>query len=228
MDQIVDQSEVLLDRLLLVMGKGDASAAERSKLARNLRILKGLYEQQIRRITTVESGREKIDPKRELLQKLLTKKAEVRALRNQLGDRRYDIDLAGIPRMLEVKLPLEEFKEQLTLAASRTLEKLEEIEALNIRYLLDSDATNYKKRMLRRLLIEPFLFYLHRAGVVPHPHQLPLSRIMEAMFDWVGIDRKHRPTNTGVRAIARDIYASNQRKSTAPFKRRKTRANNRD
>ena len=88
---------------------------------------------------------------------------------------------------------------------SRTLEKLEEIEALNIKYLLDSDAANYKKPMLRRLLIEPFLVYLHRAGVVPHPHKLPLSRIMEALFDWVGIDRKHRPTNTGVRTIARDV-----------------------
>ena len=38
MDQIVDQPDVLLERLLFVMGKGDASAAERAKLARNLRI----------------------------------------------------------------------------------------------------------------------------------------------------------------------------------------------
>ena len=53
--------------------------------------------------------------------------------------------------MLEAKLPLEEITEQLRLANSRTLEKLEEIEALNIKYLLDSDAANYKKRMLRRL-----------------------------------------------------------------------------
>ena len=47
--------------------------------------------------------------------------------------------------MNEAKLPLEEFMEQLKLANSRTLEKLEEIEALNIKYLLDSDAANYKK-----------------------------------------------------------------------------------
>ena len=63
MDQIVDQPDVLLERLLFVMGKGDASAAERAKVARDLRIMKGMYEQQIRRITTVESGREKIDHK---------------------------------------------------------------------------------------------------------------------------------------------------------------------
>ena len=42
MDQIVDQSDVLLERLLFVMGKGDASAAERAELARDLRIMKGL------------------------------------------------------------------------------------------------------------------------------------------------------------------------------------------
>ena len=95
--------------------------------------------------------------------------------------------------------------EQARFANSRTLEKLEENEALNIKCLLDSDAAKYKKNPLRTHLIEPFFFYLHFAGVVPHPRKLPLSRIMEAMFDWVDIDRKRRPTNTGVRAIARDV-----------------------
>ena len=115
MDQIVDQPDVRLERLLLVMGKGGASAAERSELARDLRDMKGLYEQQIRRITTVELGHQKIDQKRELLQKLLAKKAEVRDLRNQLGDRGEDIHSAGIFRMHEAKLPLEEFMEQVGL-----------------------------------------------------------------------------------------------------------------
>ena len=205
MDQIVDQPDVLLENLLSAIGKADVGAAERAKLARELRLLKALYEQQIRRITTVESGRQTIDHKRELLQKLLAKKAEVRDLRNQLGDRGEDIRTAGTLRMNKANLPREEFMEQLRHANSRTLEKLEEIEALNIKYLLDSDAAKYKKPMLRRLLIEPFLFYLHFAGVVPHPRKLPLSRIMEALFDWVDIDRKRRPTNTGVRTIARDV-----------------------
>ena len=40
MDQIVDQADVLLERLLFVMGKGDASAAERAELARDLRLMK--------------------------------------------------------------------------------------------------------------------------------------------------------------------------------------------
>ena len=84
MDQIVDQADVLLEQLLFVMGKGDASAAERAKLARDLRLLKALYEQQVRRIATVELGHQAIDHKRELLQKLLAKNAEVRDLRNQL------------------------------------------------------------------------------------------------------------------------------------------------
>ena len=70
MDQIVDQADVLLERLLFAMGKGDASAAERAAVAQNLRIMKGIYEQRIGRIRTVESGHEKIDTKRELLQKL--------------------------------------------------------------------------------------------------------------------------------------------------------------
>jgi len=110
-DQIIDQADVLLEQLLRVMGKGDASAAERASLRESLRLLKALYEQQIRRITTVESGRQTIDHKRELLQKLYAKKAEVRDLRNQLGDRGEDIHSAGTFRMHEANLPLEEFME---------------------------------------------------------------------------------------------------------------------
>jgi hypothetical protein len=205
MDQIVDQPDVLLENLLSAIGKADVGAAERAKRARELRLLKALYEQQIRRITTVESGRQTIDHKRELLQKLLAKKAEVRDLRNQLGERGEDIHIAGMVRMNKANLPLEEIMEQAKLANSHTLEKLEESEALNIKHLLDTDSAKYKKSPLRMHLIEPFLVYLHVAGVVPHRDKLPLSRIMEALFDWVDIDRKRRPTNTGVRTIARDV-----------------------
>jgi hypothetical protein len=35
------------------------------------------------------------------------------------------------------------------------------------------------------------------------------------MFDWVGIDRKQRPTITGVRAIARDVVKEIERDTRA-------------
>ena len=54
-------------------------------------------------------------------------------------------------------------------------------------------------------LIEPFLIVLNRRGVVASPRDLPLSHMTDALFDWVGIEQVHRPTKTGIRAIARYI-----------------------
>ena len=88
MDQIVDQADVLLERLLFVMGKGDVSAAERAELARDLRIMKGLYEQQIGRIGTVESGHETIDTSVNCCRNCSLRKPRCGTARNQLGDRR--------------------------------------------------------------------------------------------------------------------------------------------
>jgi len=51
-------------------------------------------------------------------------------------------------------------------------------------------------------LIEPFLIVLNRRGVVASPRDLPLSHMTDALFDWVGIEQVHRPTKTGIRAIA--------------------------
>ena len=81
---------------------------------------------------------------------------------------------------------------------------MEEIEALNMKYLLNQGAAEYRKRPLRMHLIEPFLIILNRRGVVASPRDLPLSHMTDALFDWVGI-KQDRPTNTGIRAIARYI-----------------------
>ena len=102
-------------------------------------------------------------------------------------------------------MPLEEFKRIVPLSDPDTLEEMEEVEDLNIKYLLNQGATEYRKRPLRMHLIEPFLIVLNRRGVVASPRDLPLSHMTDALFDWVGIEQVHRPTKTGIRAIARYI-----------------------
>ena len=62
-------------------------------------------------------------------------------------------------------MPLEEFKRIVPLADPDTLEEMEEVEGLNIKYLLNQGATEYRKRPLRMHLIEPFLIVLNRRGV---------------------------------------------------------------
>ena len=42
-------------------------------------------------------------------------------------------------------------------------------------------------------------------SVVASPRELPLSHMTDALFDWVGVEKKCRPTNSGVRTVARYI-----------------------
>ena len=104
MAQIVDQSDLLLERLLATMGKSDVSGPERQQLEVTLALMKLLYQHRMRHITTAESGREVIDSKRELLQKLLVKHAEIRELRNQLGNRKRDIAWGAYRCMTQARI----------------------------------------------------------------------------------------------------------------------------
>ena len=81
--------------------------------------------------------------------------------------------------------------------------KFEEDEDQDIAYFLDSKG-DYRKRELRSLVIEPFLRFLERHGVTPS-RTLPLTGMMRALFDWLEIEEKLRPTDTGIRTIARDM-----------------------
>ena len=81
--------------------------------------------------------------------------------------------------------------------------KVEEDEDQDIAYFLGSKG-DYRKRELRSLVIEPFIRFLERNGVTPS-RTLPLAGMMRALFDWLEIERKWRPTDTGIRTIVRDM-----------------------
>jgi hypothetical protein len=64
--------------------------------------------------------------------------------------------------------------------------------------------SGYRKRQIRTLVVEPFLRFLKTHDIVPS-RQLPRSGMMRAWFDWLGVEKKLRPTDTGIRTIARDL-----------------------
>jgi hypothetical protein len=207
MDEIVDQSDLLLERLLATMGKADAAEAERTNLNSWLRSIKTGYEVQTDRITSINNGQKVIDPKRELLQKLLAILFEASELRKQLGERKKDIQKAGALCVAKAKprLPMDEFKRRVALSDPKLVDEVAAIEAENIQHLLDTELTEYRKPPLRRLLIEPFLSILHRHDVVPSSRNLPLNHMMNALFDFVGLEQTRRPTEAGIRTIAADM-----------------------
>jgi len=88
--------------------------------------------------------------------------------------------------------------------------EIEKKEDRNIEFVIDCTG-DYRKRQVRKLVVEPFLLLLEHHRVVPHPKLLPLNRMMQALFDWLGIEQALRPTDSGIRTIARDLRKRDQR-----------------
>ena len=88
--------------------------------------------------------------------------------------------------------------------------EIEEEEDRNIEFVIDRTG-DYRKRQVRKLVVEPFLLLLEHHRVVPHPKLLPLNRMMQAFFNWLSIEKALRPTDSGIRTIARDLRNRDQR-----------------
>jgi hypothetical protein len=87
---------------------------------------------------------------------------------------------------------------------------------LHIEYWLKTTGEAYKKRVVRKLVVEPALKLIADLGVITSSKQLPRSRMFDALFDWIGIEAKFRPTSAGINAIARELEGSaNASKSKA-------------
>jgi hypothetical protein len=84
--------------------------------------------------------------------------------------------------------------------------QFEASEDQDIAAFIDS-GDDYRKREVRKQAVEPFLRFLERRGVVPS-RKLPRTRMMRALFDWLEIEQTLRPTEAGVRTIARDLKRS--------------------
>jgi hypothetical protein len=71
---------------------------------------------------------------------------------------------------------------------------------------------DYRKRQVRKLVVEPFLLLLEEYRVVPDPKLLPRNRMMQALFAWLDIrSTTPRPTDSGIRRIARELRKKDQR-----------------
>lgn len=190
-------SDVLLDRLLAAIGKGDADALERYLLSEELREIEVACSK-LRGQPTLTGLR------RRLLRKFRANTVRRRELRRQLEPIRDDILVAGFlranpgadERQLRAALQ-EEGTENIDPA------EIEAIEDQDIAFLI-ANASDYRKRQVRKLAVEPFLRLLQKDDVIPS-RKLPLNRMMQALFDWLGIEKKLRPTDAGIRTIARSM-----------------------
>jgi len=90
-------------------------------------------------------------------------------------------------------------------AGRELIEAIEEFEDQNIRFLINELGHGYRKTPLRKVVIEPFLTILAICQVWETAE--PRTTVMAALFDWLGVERKYRPTNAGMRTIVRAFGA---------------------
>jgi hypothetical protein len=57
-------------------------------------------------------------------------------------------------------------------------------------------------------VVEPFLQLMTEFKVTASRKQLPRTRIFNGLFDWLGVERKFRPSNAAINAIAKGLEAS--------------------
>jgi hypothetical protein len=188
------RSDEQLDKLLAAIGKGDCNNFERHAL---------VYE-----LEKIEAGleRPKIGPYRKLLRSYRANTAKRRELWRRLRPIHDDIVMAGLVRANpgadedKLRAVLHDSTKEFDLA------EIETSEDQDIAFLIDR-AGDYRKRQVGKQAVEPFLRFLEKHEVVPS-RKLPLTRMMRALFDWLNIERKLRPTEAGVRTIARHLKRS--------------------
>jgi hypothetical protein len=195
----------LMNQLLSVVGKGNARGAERLALQGQLQFIKDSYETRWPLLKSAKAAGRK-----PLLRKFLANTAERRELRQQLGlDGKREVARASWLRMninplVEALINGREMPEELTPPVDpRLVELLEEYEDQNIKYLLDETGDSYRKTPMRSLVVEPFLLFLEINGLWDSAQ--PMTHVVAALFDWLGVEQKHRPTDTGIRTIVREF-----------------------
>lgn len=188
----------LLTRLFAAIGMAECNAFERYGLAVELE--------------DIRAGCSKLNElpvaggtHRKLLKKFRANTAKRRALRKQLAPVLDAIAMAALRR----RNP--DADEAALRAALSDLGRIdpadaEDDEDRDIAFLIDQSG-DYRKRQVRKLAVEPFLRWLDNHGVVAHPKRLPRSAMMRAWFDWLGIAPRLRPSDAGIRTIARELHS---------------------
>jgi hypothetical protein len=73
---------------------------------------------------------------------------------------------------------------------------------LDIDHWLKTSGDVYRKRDVRKLVVEPFLQLM-----VGRDIETSRRRVFDALFDWIGVEKKFRPSSASINAIARELDA---------------------
>jgi hypothetical protein len=193
------RSDELLNKLLAAIGKGDSDSFERHVLIGGLQEIEALYSERRGRPTPAS-----YTTVLEQFRANTAKRLELRKLFRPVYD---DIVMVGYLR----ENPGAD-EGQLRAALQDRQDSTERIDPAQFEASEDQDIAafidsgdDYRKRQVRKQVVEPFLRFLEKHEVVPS-RKLPRTSMMRALFDWLAIERTLRPTDAGIRTIARDLH----------------------
>jgi hypothetical protein len=70
------------------------------------------------------------------------------------------------------------------------------------------NAATYRKRGVRKVVVEPFLRLMTEHEITTGPKHRPRKQMFDALFDWLGVEPRDRPSSANVDAIARELEDS--------------------
>jgi hypothetical protein len=189
MDQQSSDTDVsdtlLLNRLLSATGAPDG--ARGVLLEEDLRTFRRWYKEEWPGATEPQAER-----RTEVLRKMVTHSQERLDLWKQLGPGgTRDIDQYASRLEVNRLAPLGE-----------SFLRIEQLLYMSILNVLIERHFGYRKTPIRRLVIEPFLDVLEKHGLWETAEDM--TKVMAALYDFLGVPQKDRPTDAGMRTIIRE------------------------
>lgn len=86
---------------------------------------------------------------------------------------------------------------------------------LDIDHWLAANRDDYRKRQVRKVVVEPFLQLMTEYEIATSRKERPRKQIFDALFDWIGVEPKFRPSNANINTIAAELIGAGPSKSNA-------------
>jgi hypothetical protein len=198
-----ERREQQFEKLLAAMGMGEDDPFARFSLTQALEQIERDYTRRV-----AASGKQ---PDRKLVRRYRAAITKVLTLSKTIGPDFFgnEIEQASLSRLnpdlddSKLRDLMEEHRHQRDDVAAALTTR-----GLDIDHWFKTSGDTYRKRAVRKLVVEPFLRLIAEHEITTSRKQLPRKRMFDALFDWLGVERKFRPSSASIDAIARDPAAS--------------------
>jgi hypothetical protein len=206
----VEGREQQFEKLLAAMGMGESAdpldALSRYALTQNLEEIERYYARQV--ALSSQPDRKLVRRYRLAITKLLT-------LSEKIGPDFFanEIEKAGWSRRnpdaddMTLHMLMEEHGDEQDSVAAALRER-----AFDIDHWLKTSGDDYRKRVVRKLAAEPFLRLLIEQEITTSRKKLPRTQMVNALFDWLGVEQKFRLSHAAINAIAKDLAGDSKAK----------------